>query len=320
MLVGITGGTGFIGRVLLLRHLAAGDTVRLLSRRSIYDMALPDSVQIFHGDLTGPVEFLVPFVDGIDILYHCVAEIKDQTKMYSVNVKGTQNLCIAAGQRIGHWVQLSSVGAYGSQYSGIVTEETPLNPVGIYEKTKTESDQIVINAARRGSFTYSILRPSNVFGPTMTNQSLFQMIAMINKGFFFFIGKLGASANYIHVDNVVEGLVRCGKLHAARGQIYNLSDHRTIKEFVAIIADELHKPVPRLRLPEMPVRWMAKLCGKLPHFPLTESRVNALTNRSSYSTERIQSELGYVHHVSMEDGLRQMVKAWKQATRKTHHL
>lgn len=320
MIVGITGGIGFIGKVLVLRHLAIGDTVRLLTRRLSYDMASPNSVQVFHGDLTGPVEFLIPFVDGIDVLYHCAGEIKNQTKMYSVNVKGTENLCLAANRRIEHWVQLSSVGAYGPQYSGIVTEETPLNPVGIYEKTKTKSDQLVMNAAKEGIFTYSILRPSNVFGPSMTNQSLFQMIAMINKGLLFFIGKPGASANYIHVDNVVEGLVQCGKKDVARGQIYNLSDYRTIEEFVAIIADELRKPVPKLRLPEMPVRWVARLCERLPHFPLTESRVNALTNRSVYSIERIQQELGYVHQFSMEDGLRQMVKAWKQATRKTPHL
>lgn len=313
MLVGITGGTGFIGKTLVLRHLAKGDTVRLLSRRSANNITSPN-IHVFHGDLTGPVESLIPFVDRVDILYHCAAEIKDQTKMYSVNVKGTQNLCLAADHRIGRWVQLSSVGAYGPQYRGIVTEQSPLNPVGIYEKTKTESDQIVINAARANAFTYSILRPSNVFGPTMRNQSLFQMIAMINKGLFFFIGKPGASVNYIHVDNVVEGLVRCGKMSAARGQIYNLSEHRTIEVFVSVIAAELRKPMPKTRLPEMLVRWMAKLCGWLPHFPLTESRVNALTTRSVYSIERIQHELGYAHKVSMEDGLCQIVKAWKQAT------
>lgn len=320
MLVGITGGTGFIGRALMRRHLAAGDTVRLLSRRSGDNMALLDAVQVFHGDLTGAVGPLVPFVDGINVLYHCAGEIRDLTRMYSVHVTGTKNLCFAAGHRIGHWVQLSSVGTYGPHFSGSVTEETLLNPVGIYEKTKTKSDQIVMNAVRKGAFTYSILRPSNVFGPTMTNQSLFQMIAMINKGLYFFIGNPGVSANYIHVDNVVEGLVRCGKMSAARGRIYNLSDHRTIEEFVKSIANYLRKPLPRLRLPEMPVRWMAKLCGKLPHFPLTESRVNVLTNRSVYSIERIQHELKYTHQVTMEDGLCQMVKAWKQATRKTHQL
>jgi nucleoside-diphosphate-sugar epimerase len=170
-----------------------------------------------------------------------------------------------------------------------------------------------MDAAGSAAFSFSILRPSNVYGPAMPNQSLFQMIELINKRLFFFIGNRGASANYIHVDNVVEALVRCGEMAAAKGRIYNLSAHRSIENFVSIIADELHKKIPALRLPETPVRWMAKVCGRLSSFPLTESRVSALTNRSEYSIERIQRELGYVHRVSMEEGLHQMVEAWKQA-------
>jgi nucleoside-diphosphate-sugar epimerase len=316
MIVAITGGTGFIGKRLAIKHLEKGDNVRVLTRRSANHSNLPDNTSLYRGDLTDGTKKILPFIEGADLLYHCAAEINEPNLMHNVHVQGTRNLIGAASGKIGRWIQLSSVGVYGPQFRGTVTEKTPLNPIGVYETTKAESDNLVIEAAARGAITFSMLRPSNVFGPTMTNQSLFQMIVMINKRLFFFIGKPGASANYIHVDNVVEGLVQCGKKDAAKGRIYNLSDHRTIEEFVAIIADELHKPVPRLRLPEMPVQWMAKLCGRLPHFPLTESRVNALTNRSVYSIERIQYELGYVHQVSIEDGLRQMVKAWKQATRK----
>jgi len=314
MIVAITGGTGFIGRGLVLRHLEKGDTVRVLTRQNANDAGLPDSVLLYHEDLTKSAKKLRSFVEGADLLYHCAAEIRDSILMQTVHIQGTRNLIEAASGNIGHWIQLSSVGVYGPHFNGAVTEETPLNPVGIYETTKSESDNLVIEAAAQGAITFSMLRPSNVFGPSMTNQSLFQMIAMIDKGFFFFVGKPGASANYIHVDNVVEGLIQCGEKDAARSQIYNISDCRTIEEFVAVIADELRKPVPKLRVPEMPVRWMARLCGRLPHFPLTGSRINALTNQSVYSIKRIQYELGYIHQVSMEEGLQRMVKAWKQAT------
>lgn len=314
MLVGITGGTGFVGRGLVLQHLAAGDSVRLLSRRSVKDIRLPHAVHVFHGDLTGPVASLASFVDGVDIVYHCAGEIREQTKMEAVHVAGTRNLCDAAIGKIRHWVQLSSVGAYGPEASGVVTEGTELKPVGVYEETKATSDQLVMNAAKEGGFTYSILRPSNVFGPNMTNQSLFQMMAMIDKGRFFFIGKKGGSANYIYVENVVDALMRCGNMPSAVKRIYNLSDHRTIEDFVEAIAKNLNKPVPKLRLPECPVRWIAKVCGKLPGFPLTESRVNALTNRTVYSIERIRGELDYNHQVSMEDGLHHMVSLWKQTS------
>ncbi|MGL1930781.1 MAG: NAD-dependent epimerase/dehydratase family protein [Desulfotalea sp.] len=310
MLIGITGGTGFIGKKLLQRHLAAGDTVRLLSRKQPLKRDSPNDIQIFQGDLTGPVESLTPFVDDLDVLYHCAGEVVDQTRMNSVHVTGTENLCAAAAGKIGHWVQLSSVGVYGPQYSGVVSEAAPVAPVGVYEKTKTKSDQLVIAASEGGAFTYSILRPSNVFGPTMTNNSIFQMFSMINRGLFFFIGKHGASANYIHADNVAEGLILCGKNPAAIGRVYNLSDHRTIESFVKIITDELRIPFPQLRVPEIIALLIAKSFGLIPSFPLTGGRVKGLTLRSVYSIDRIQSELGYTHPVSMEDGLRQTVASW----------
>jgi nucleoside-diphosphate-sugar epimerase len=136
---------------------------------------------------------------------------------------------------------------------------------------------------------------------------LFQMIAMIDKDFFFFIGETGALANYIHVDNVVEGLIQCGKNPAAKGQIYNLSDNIPIEKFVEIIAKELKKSMPKIRLPEKPIRLIARQCNRFFNFPLTENRIDALTKRSWYSIKKIQDELGYSHQVSIENGLRQMV-------------
>jgi nucleoside-diphosphate-sugar epimerase len=307
VIIGITGGTGFIGRKLLRRHLSAGDSVRILSRRSAEILMLPKAVKVFTQDLMDPRASLIPFVDGIDVLYHCAGEIKDEGKMYPLHIEGAKNLCVAATNRIRRWVQLSSVGVYGSQYCGVVTENTPLNPVGIYEETKAKSDQVVIDSADRGAFTYAILRPANVFGPNMKNQSLFQMIAMIDKDFFFFIGETGALANYIHVDNVVEGLIQCGKNPAAKGQIYNLSDNIPIEKFVEIIAKELKKSMPKIRLPEKPIRLIARQCNRFFNFPLTENRIDALTKRSWYSIKKIQDELGYSHQVSIENGLRQMV-------------
>ncbi|MEN6374937.1 MAG: NAD(P)-dependent oxidoreductase [Smithella sp.] len=312
MLVAITGGTGFIGTKLVRRHLEVGDKVRVISRRAKQDIPFRNSVELFSGDITLKSKSTSAFVDGVDILYHCAGEISHPGKIVSTNVEGTEYLSSIAAGKIGHWVQLGSVGVYGTHFNGVVTEDTPLNPLDLYEKTKAMSDDIVEKAGRRGSFTYAILRPSGVFSPSMKNQSLFQMTEMIDKGFFFFIGKPGALMNYIHVDNVVEGLVRCGRMSSAINRIYNLSDCWTIEEFVKIIVDELSRPFPKFRLPKALMQVFSAILGRLPGFPLTESRVRWLTNRSHYSIERINQDLGYVHLVSMEDGLRQMVRKWKQ--------
>ena len=306
MNVAITGGTGFIGRKLVQRHLERGDHVRVLSRRSLVVTELPDSVELFEGNLVA-FDRIVPFVDGVDVLYHCAGQLTDENSMRSLHVGGTKFLVDAASGRIGHWVQLSSVGVYGPVSIGLITERSPLNPVGEYEITKAESDELVIAAACEGAFSCSVLRPSNVYGEDMTNQSLFDFIAMIERGLFFFVGNKGASANYIHVDNVVEGLIRCGTMQGAKDRTFNLSDHCSMERFVGTISSELGCRYPRLRFPEVLLRVMAEILGKLPTFPLTASRVDALTRRSTYSIKYIQKQLAYRHVVSMEDGLKRLV-------------
>lgn len=310
MLVAITGGTGFIGRKLALCHLARGDEVRVLSRRAPAQSLLPDAVHCWQGDLASSVD-MRPFVDGAAVLYHCAGEVRNTELMQRVHVAGTLKLIDAAAGRVGRWVQLSSVGAYGRHRNGVVTEESALNPCGTYEMTKVKSDSLVADAAAIGAFDYAIMRPSNVYGPEMSNRSLFSLISMIRRGLFFFIGKAGASANYIHVDNIVEALLLCASSPHASGRVYNLSDHRSMEQFVATIASGLGMDMPRMRLPEAPVRLLAKLAGVARGVPLTESRVDALTNRAVYPSTRIERELGYRHAVSMESGVLELVNFWK---------
>jgi nucleoside-diphosphate-sugar epimerase len=312
MIVAITGGTGFVGRGLVLRHLAMGNIVRLLSRQPIAKLGTVEIPVSHQGDLTNENFDLCSFVDGADVLYHCAGEIVSQPKMRLLHVLGTQKLIQAASGRIGKWVQLSSVGAYGPQHDGVVTEVTPPNPFGVYEKTKLDSDNLVSKAIQENAFLGTILRPSNVFGVSMNNQSIYHLITMIQQGLFFFIGKPGASANYIYVDNIVEGLVLCGEKAEGKGEIYNLSDYCFIEEFVSIIAENLGKPCPRLRLPGSAVGFAAKIFEKIPGFPLTSSRVAAFLNRAVYPTKKIEQELGYSHLVSIEEGLVKLIAEFKR--------
>ena len=310
MIVAITGGSGFIGRKLVMRHLEQGDEVRVLSRRPPEKSELPDSVKWYSGDLSKSGD-LLSFVDKADVLYHCAGEIKDATKMKALHVEGTARLINMATGRIGRWVQLSSTGAYGQHREGIVTEETRLNPKGQYEETKVQADNLVIHAANQGAFNYVILRPSIVYGETMSNRSLFGLIALIQKGWFFFIGQPSASANYIHVDNVVNALLLCGSVAQANGQVYNLSDYRSMEDFVKIITYSLGCKRSHLRIPEVPVRLLIKLLGWIPGVPLTDSRINALTNHTMYENTKIEQDLGYKHVTSMEDGLTKLVAYWQ---------
>ena len=312
MKIAITGGAGFIGRRLTAALVAAGHRVRVLTRQPARPSGI-EGLEFFQGDLTGRVD-LAKFLDGIELLFHCAGEVKDEARMYALHVSSTQKLIEAASGRIARWVQLSSAGAYGPVRSGQVCESTKLLPVGAYEETKAASDLMVCQAGLQGAFAYSILRPSIVYGAGMPNQSLYTMLKMVERRLFFFVGRPGASANYIHVDNVVEALLRCGFGNSAAGHIFNLSDHCTIQAFVQMMAEQLGVPAPTLRLPETPTRWLARAMQSVPGWPLTLSRVNALTSQVNYPTSKIESLLSYRHKTSMAEGIADLVRDYRQRT------
>lgn len=313
MKIAITGGAGFIGRALVRRHRALGDEVRVLTRSPRSTGA--DGVQWFTGDLTAESADLQPFVDGADVLYHCAAELRQPERMADVNVRGTLRLIEAARGRIGRWVQLSSIGVYARERNTeVITETSPIAAANQYEETKAAADALVEAARSSGAFETVLLRPSIVFGPGMPNRSLAQWIAMIARRKFVFVGPPGASANYLYVDDLVEALVRCATDPAAAGGIYNLSDHAPVEAFVETIADALQIAPPKLRVPTPLMRGLAGLGSLIPGFPLTQSRIDALTSRTRFPIDRIANELGYRPVVGWAEGLRTMVRHWQEQT------
>ena len=305
--VAITGGTGFVGRCLVARHVALGDEVRYLTR-SASTAALPGATP-YSGDLRSGAG-LRSFASGADVVYHCAAELHDPSIMDEVNARGTERLLTAAHGEVGLWVQLSSTGVYGPVRSGAVDEDSILAPANPYERSKAAADKLV-QAAANDSLNSVILRPSNIYGPDMPNQSLFQLIRMIDMGLFCHIGPSGAVANYVHVSNVVDALVLCADSTLPEaGRAYIVSDSCLMEHFVGLIASALARKAPRCRLPEWPVRMLARVGQYLPGFPLRESRVDALTNAVRYNSSRIQLELGHRNRVSLEEGVTELVEAW----------
>ena len=310
MIISITGATGFVGKKLVQQCVSAGHTVRVLSRREPRQAALPESVRWFQGGLDDITQ-LRRFAENSDILYHCAAEIRNPSGMMRTNRDGTRNLIAVSRGLVDRWVQLSSVGVYGLVRDGGVSEESPEKPTGIYEMSKAQADDLVRAAAEERAFDAVLLRPSIVYSPEMTNRSVFQLIRTIDQGYFFFVGPKGASANYVHVDDVVGALVQCGINPGAANRTYNLSVGDTLEVLVEAIAGALGRPAPALRLPRGITRALAATMGWMPNFPLTVSRVDALSSRSHYPIDRIQRELGFVPRVSLPQGMAEMARFWK---------
>jgi len=309
MNIAITGGTGFIGRHLVKALVDAGHNIKILTRNPTILTSHFSRVTYVLGDLSIQSS-LNDFIDDVDIVFHCAGEVNDKSKMQALHIQGTEHLINAATGKIKRWVQLSSTGAYGFPRSGVISEDSPTKPDGMYETTKVLADKLVMAASYKNAFEYSILRPSVVFGSDMPNKSLFSLLKMLEEERFFFIGRPGASANYIHVENVIHALKLCAFSPQAKGRVFNLSDHTTWEDFIEMMANSLGVITPTNRFPELPIRFLAHILKGIPRWPLKPSRIDALTSFVKFSNSRIYSELDYVPCITIKNSIADLVSGY----------
>lgn len=271
---------------------------------------LSRNIQVFHGDITNDNEVLHEFANGADILYHCAAELNDPGRMDRVNVVGTRNLLAAASGNIRHWVQLSSVAVYGRQLGKDVHEDTQPNLGDIYPTTlsKLNAEKSLISLSRAGRFTYSIIRPCKIYGREMRDNSLRELANLVGRGLFFFVGKPGAQANYVHVENVAEALYLCGTNKESHGRVFNLCEGIPLEALVYEIAEAKGVACPKLRMPRRPTELLAELGTRLiPGFPLSPQRLAGFLSRTSYNSDAIRKCLGYQPCITLRSGIRELI-------------
>lgn len=301
----VMGGRGFIGGKLVHALVGKNCLVDSLTRHNVDALAKKNEcfVSYIKCDLLDLGFDFHELVGKYDIVFNCAGELHDKSLMRSLHVEATGRLvdaCKTMAQkrnRAIHWVQLSSVGAYGpsqpkANVQRVVSEETITAPVGEYEVTKTQADKLIMDAAD-DFFSYTILRPSNVYGSDMSNNSIRKLASMIKKGLFFYIGKPGAISNYVHVCDVVDALISCGFDSRARDQVFNLSNDCEQAVVINALADYQCVTAPHFRLNESFVRLIVLLFSWLPHFPLSKSRVDSLVSRTYYDSSKIEYVIGF---------------------------
>jgi len=162
LVAAVTGARGLIGSYLVQELCEQGWQVKVLTRgETIPSM---HDISIIKGDIND--EFILrDLVSNVDAVFHCAAELNDETKMYDVNVKGIETLLrILKTSSASYLCYISSAGVVGPTQEKIVTEETVCHPHNMYEKTKYEGEKLVLSSEFIGHTC--ILRPTNVIGRT----------------------------------------------------------------------------------------------------------------------------------------------------------
>ena len=304
MTVLVIGGTGFLGRAIVDTLLKNNKEFSILTRHPEKLRLFSQNIPYIYGDLLHCEKLdLTPFSQ----LINCSGEIHNENLMRKLHVDSVLTLLKKVkDQPEIHWLQLSSVGVYGRQQEGIILENTPFSPLGEYEVTKAEGEMLVKSFCSEQGIPYTIIRPSNVFGPGMPNQSLAQLISMIKRNLFFYIGKNKADIkmNYVHVEDVARLVCACLDNEKALNQDFIISDQLILTDFIRIISESLGTKTTFPAIPESYMRLLAKLKKFIPSFPLSDSRIDALTSRATYSAEKASEYLHFSPSVGIERGLR----------------
>jgi len=312
-----TGATGFVGSKLLDKLIEIGCNIKVLTRNK--NARLSKNIKTYVGDLADQNCNLSAFIKDCDIFFNCAGEKNNHTKMRSLHVNGTQNLlnnlrheAVISNKKI-HWIQLSSCGAYGSppkenfEVRRIITESSETKPTNEYERTKTESDELVIKASADQLILYTILRPSNIIANIGKDTSINKLIKLLNLGFFFFIGKKDAIATYVHLDDVVNALVEIACNPNSKNEIFNLSSDCSWESLIQEILKKKKVKVLPIRIPykllKLPLIFLRFLIGRFIHIPL----FSALVMRTSYPSLKIEKNLNFKFVMPMPYSIKYLI-------------
>ena len=192
----VTGASGMVGSRIIRKLLCEDYKVRVLTRNKTFDVP---GTELFTGGLENE-DIFASFLSGAHLLFHCAAELKDEARMWEVNVLGTERLLKYAGKSgVRYFCHLSSVGVVGKTNFAWVNEETACNPQNIYERTKWEAEKLV--AGGIDGCRVIILRPTNVIDEKQPGAlALVMYRSFLNRVRIFIKG--GECAHIIHADDV----------------------------------------------------------------------------------------------------------------------
>ena len=250
----VTGGAGYIGSVLTHKLVELGYNVRIIDsliygRDGISDLISKNSVELIEKDIRDE-KTLNEAVKDIDCIIHLAAIVGDPfckkipVAAKQINEDATKKLVnISKKQGVKRFIFASTCSNYGSA-STIVDENSPIQPLSLYSKTKVNSENFILNT-KNSSFEPCILRFATAHGlsPRMRFDLLLQEFlrdAILDKKIRIYGPNFWRP--FSHVDDISNACITTIKSskNLISGQVYNVgntSENYTKKMLAEIIQE-----------------------------------------------------------------------------------
>jgi uncharacterized protein YbjT (DUF2867 family) len=275
----ITGGTGFIGSRLVARLALEGKPVRVAAR-GVRSSSLPDGVETVTADVVSG-DGLERALEGVERVAHLVAIIVERRPLtFDAVIRGGTERLVEAARAAGvrKIVYVSAIGA----------DPDPRFP---YWAAKWGAEQAVIGSG----LTYTILRPSIVFGP---GDDFFNRLAGLVRWnpVVPIAGDGKTRFQPIWVEDLVTCIVACLGEGVHDGQIIEVGgpEHLTYEEMLDTVRRELgvrrlkvHVPLPMVRLVA------GAMEALLPRPLVTRQQLAMLAKDNATETDAVLRQFGF---------------------------
>lgn len=301
-LVLVIGGAGYIGCSLVRRLLEEGRRVRVLDNavyglEPIQDLLHHPNLDYMDGDSRN-IQDVVKAMRQVSSIVHLAAIVGDPAceldhkTTIEINYAATRMLIeIAKGYGVERFLFASSCSVYGAT-DEIMDENSTVEPVSLYGKTKVSSEEALIESVTV-NFHPVIMRFATVFG--LSNRPRFDLVVNLLSAkakqdgrITIFNGKQWRP--FIHVSDLAEAIILLlnASLSAVSQEIFNVGDNR-LNHTLADVAEVVQRVFPGTQI---------------------EHSENADRRNYRVSFSKIEKRVGFRCRYTLEDGVREIKAAF----------
>ena len=291
----IIGGTGFIGFQITKKCLSKNWKVYSISSRPPSKTRYLKKVKYIIADISNFKSLKKKIKRNFTYIVNLGGHVEhaNKTKTYTTHYLGCKNIFNVFKENMpAKFIQMGSSSEYGFRKS---PHKENLNciPKSIYGKSKLLSSEYLLRMYKENNFPTVILRLYQAYG---SHQDLNRFISIIINGCIknekFDCSEGKQFRDFIHVNDVIDSILKCLKHKSAIGQIFNIGSGRPRK-----LKDIIHK-----------IQKISK--GGYPQFGKIKLR-NDEMHKIYPIIKKAKKLLGWKPKVNFEKGLKETIKFYK---------
>ena len=240
----VTGGVGFIGHNVVSRLENLGHNLLIIDNMTNYGIIPEDEMNYLLDERANKINSVCTPIhienrDAIDNIFkrfkpNVVIHLASFPRQKVVNsnpsfgarvmIEGLLNLCEASNRNnVEKFVYVSSSMVYGD-FTDNVTEDAECKPQGMYGIMKLAGEWLVKDYHDRGTFDYTVIRPSAVYGPCDVEDrvvSKFLLAALRDEPIM--VNGPEETLDFSYVDDVADGIVAATLSQDTANKCYNVT-------------------------------------------------------------------------------------------------